>query len=314
MSKLNKDYCSNEIQIFNEISNLKKTLLVAVARIRDKYINMKIYIELNFDSTKNQIELKARKKDFINIMHILNKIFENLIISNIQMNPVSNNKKQDDLQVLDLYKDIRDYISCQICLEPLNEKNLIKLALCGDVYCKECIKNSIILQINAQPVAELPIKCSLCNEVILNADIFRLFRQNERKFLFYQLTKYFMTKKNFDRDLNWCENPNCQFLYRKNQFIEIHSIIRNCPNCLKTFCLLCSSELIDDYHNQKCKTLLLKNLDINNRKWVIKNTTNCPKCNQIYEKSLGCNHMICKKCIPEIHFCYICGRILDKNK
>jgi len=314
------------ISIFNDLSYFKKTILNAVNHIRTKYIKSSIYIELVYDTSKNNLEIKARNKDFNEIISMFNQIFRNFILSNIQLNSFNNeldgSNKNDILIKEDKnytqfykYKDKKENSLCQICLENLSDKDIIKLSFCGCIYCKECIKNVILVQINSQPVADLPLKCSICSNIILNQDIFKLFNQNERKFLFYQLTKYYMTKENKNKDFCWCENPHCQFVYKKSQYIQTNSNnIRNCPNCLKTFCLLCSNELRDNIHNQECKMVILKNLDINNRNWIIKNTNNCPKCNQIYEKSDGCNHMICKKCVPEIHFCYICCSILDSKE
>ena len=300
--------------MFNQIKNFKKNIMISVNLIRKKYVKQKVYLEINYNMQKNIIEIKARTKDFENINSYLNQIFENLIIQIIESNSLYDTTKKGDLLHLEHYRDSKDNICCQICLETVNEKNLVKLSFCGDIYCRECIKNLILMQINAQPKADLPIKCSICDDIILNSDIFRLFKQNELKFLFYQVTKYFMATKNKNNEYSWCENPSCQFVYRNSQYREINTNLRNCPNCLKAFCLLCSSELKDNVHNQECKVLIMKNLDKDIRKWVIKNTNNCPICNEIYEKSLGCNHMVCKKCLPEIHFCYICGEILDRKK
>lgn len=55
----------------------------------------------------------------------------------------------------------------------------------------------------------------------------------------------------------------------------------------------------------------MENIGTKNKDWVEKNTMACPKCGFRYEKSEGCNHMICYKCQPPIHFCYLCGTILD---
>ena len=111
---------------------------------------------------------------------------------------------------------------------------------------------------------------------------------------------------------SWCENPNCEFIYKKIDFIENN--IRICPNCEICYCTLCSTELIGNVHNETCKIQILNKLKNEDAKWVLNNTKNCPKCNQLYEKSEGCNHMVCIKCRPEVHFCFICGLVLDNNK
>ena len=128
--------------------------------------------------------------------------------------------------------------------------------------------------------------------------------------MFYQLTKYFMSLPE-ERLYSWCENSNCQFIYKKSHFSDNNQMFRKCLNCNKTLCILCGTELMGNLHDYQFKTLLLKRLSFDDRSWIIKNTTNCPKCNQLYDKSQGCNHMICSN---EIHFCYICGNILDSFK
>lgn len=145
----------------------------------------------------------------------------------------------------------------------------------------------------------------------MNEDIFSLTTAKEKNYICYQLTKYFINKNNSDV-YSWCENPNCQYIYVKSKYSVLN--VRDCPNCLKTFCILCGTELINNIHNQECRIMLLEKLKKEDKNWILKNTKNCPKCNRIYEKSSGCNHMKCEVCRPEIHFCFICGKILDKNK
>ncbi len=170
MFKVNKN---NEIHIFIESSNIKKDVLKAVNQIRSKYVQEKIYLEMTYDTAKNTIEIKARKKDFNDIVKIFNEIFKNLILSTIQFNTTNSELNGDKCSNIDLYKESKESISCQICLETLSDKNLFILSYCGDVYCKECIKNIVLVQINAQPVADLPLRCSICQDTILNSD--RLF-------------------------------------------------------------------------------------------------------------------------------------------
>jgi ariadne-1 len=215
--------------------------------------------------------------------------------------------------VYSLYNINNNYERCEICWENLSERNIFRLGLCGDVYCRECIRNQIISNVNNQPCADIPLKCIKCKELILNRDIFELFKHSEMNFIFYQLTKYFMSTPEGE-DYSWCENPDCQFIYKKSSYENHNSTIRDCPNCDKSFCLLCCSELTGNLHNENCKIMILKRLNAENRNWVIKNTKNCPKCNQIYEKSEGCNHMTCTRCRPAVHFCYICGEVLSSEK
>jgi len=202
---------------------------------------------------------------------------------------------------------------CKICLGDLKNTNIFSLSLCGDKYCKDCIKSYITFQVNSLPIIDLPLRC-LCTEIILNSDIMNLFSKAEMDYILYQVTKTFMTMQEKNGTFSWCENPECSFIYNKRQYKEYNTTIRNCPNCFKTYCVLCSNEIINNTHNSECKELILNKFSEADRKWLKNNTMNCVKCNFLYEKSQGCNHIVCKKCKPEVHFCFLCGRIIDKDK
>ena len=97
-------------------------------------------------------------------------------------------------------------------------------------------------------------------------------------------------------------------------FINSDETTRECPNCKKTYCINCCKEIYDIHFDKDCITTLYNRTTKNNRQWLSKNTQTCPKCNSVYEKSDGCNHMICSKCRPVVHFCYICGAKLKQEK
>ncbi len=67
-------------------------------------------------------------------------------------------------------------------------------------------------------------------------------------------------------------------------------------------------------HRLQCGKKVLSRVSKRDRNWIEKNTVGCPKCGFCYEKSEGCNHMICSKCQPPVHFCYLCGSGLDPRK
>ena len=220
----------------------------------------------------------------------------------------SNLKKQELNSRVSIKSVKNQNTICVICLEDLLQNNIFTLTLCGHNFCKECLQSYIKSQINSIPIIDLPLSCVTCKQVILNTDIFNLFLKAEIDYILYQLTKTFMTNKLNSDKFNWCENPDCSFIYNKRQLNEYNLTVRNCPNCNKTYCTLCTIEIINNSHNQECKQIILNKFSEEDQKWLRKNTINCVKCNFVYEKSEGCNHMICKKCKPEVHFCFLCGK------
>lgn len=49
-----------------------------------------------------------------------------------------------------------------------------------------------------------------------------------------------------------------------------------------------------------------------NRAWLSFHTTRCPHCGASVEKSHGCNHLTCVRCL--VHFCHLCGQRLNPAK
>ena len=201
---------------------------------------------------------------------------------------------------------------CEICLEEFNNKdnnNYIQLKICGHYFCVECLKMQILNDIKY--LKNIPLTCIKCKTYISNNDIFELFIEDTEDYnnLTRSLINCFMLK---NKNFNWCPNfrKNCLYVYNKNNYPGKTNI--NCPNCLCKICLLCN-EIIDlnKEHNKNCKKKLFSKLNKEDRKWLIENSKNCPICNTPYEKTNGCNHMTCIICDPQIHFCYICGTILN---
>ncbi len=201
---------------------------------------------------------------------------------------------------------------CEICLEEFNNKNnnnYIQLKICGHYFCVECLKMQIINDIKY--LKNIPLTCIKCKTYISNNDIFEIFIEDTEDYnnLTRSLINCFMLK---NKNFNWCPNfrKNCIYVYNKNNYPDKNII--NCPNCLCKICTICN-EMIDlnKEHNKNCRKKLFSKLNKEDRKWLIENSKNCPICNTPYEKTNGCNHMTCIICNPQIHFCYICGTILN---
>ncbi|KAL7665881.1 RBR-type E3 ubiquitin transferase [[Candida] zeylanoides] len=115
----------------------------------------------------------------------------------------------------------------------------------------------------------------------------------------------------------WCPAPDCihlvELLYPDSDLLaaeakspqgSLNVPIVQCPDSHE-FCYSCSYE-----NHLPCPCWLAKlwikkcNDDSETANWLDANTQACPKCDASIEKSGGCNHMTCKKCLFD--FCWIC--------
>lgn len=110
-----------------------------------------------------------------------------------------------------------------------------------------------------------------------------------------------------DKDLQVNGNLNDNLIHEKRHKQDFNLFHITNVVCLDNheFCYTCQREnhlpcpcSIVDLWIQKCKD------DSETANWIQANTQACPKCDSLIEKSGGCNHMTCKKCLYE--FCWIC--------
>ena len=213
---------------------------------------------------------------------------------------------------------------CEICLEKFDNNynnNYFKLKLCGHKFCFDCLKMQICNSLQLNTANSIPIKCVKCNTIITNNYIFEIIIPHtpEYEFIMNKLITIFMIKNSAQNNYNsqkkyyWCPNKieNCNYIYN-SQMKEMGETNMTCPNCSCKICLLCN-DILDPYvpHNPDCQSKLYSQISDKNRKWILKNSKDCPMCHTVYEKNQGCNHMTCTICHPVTHFCYICGNILN---
>ena len=281
-------YLENLLQEKVIYSIRKKEEKLSLKYLIKKFSKLKIGLLITKNDI-NDIKLEFRKKYLIYVKKIL--------------------KGENKIKNLNRYNKI-----CEICLEKFNNiknNNYIQLKICGHYFCVECLKMQIINDIKY--LKNLPIKCIKCNTFISNNDIFELFidQTEDYNYITRSLINLFMLK---NKNFNWCPNyrKNCLYIYNKNNYEDKNLI--TCPNCDCKICLICNQIIeIDKEHNKDCKKKIFSKLTKEDRKWLIKNSKNCPICNTPYEKTNGCNHMTCVMCNPQIHFCYICGTILNSE-
>ena len=289
------DYFSNlqkEKIIFNLKGKEDNLLLKTICR----KVNQKQIVMLVSKNEQGEKQLEFRKKYFD-------------IISKLLFQQKGKGKKK--------IKSTR----CEICLEKFdneNNNNYFKLKLCGHKFCIDCLKMQICDSLKSTSINSLPIKCVKCNIIITNKDIFELIIPNtpEYNFIIDKLITIPTIKNSSDPNFKkyfWCPNKkaNCNYIY-SSKMKELGESVMTCPNCNCRICLLCNDILDpDNPHNPDCQSKLYSQLSDKNRKWILKNSKDCPMCHTVYEKNQGCNHMTCTLCHPPTHFCYICGNILN---
>ena len=281
-------YLENLLQEKIIYSIRKKEEKLTLKYLVKKFSRLKIGLLITKNDI-NDIKLEFRKKYLTNVKKLL--------------------KGENKIKNLNPYNKI-----CEICLEKFNNiknNNYIQLKICGHYFCVECLKMQIVNDIKF--LKNLPIKCVKCNTFISNNDIFELFidETEDYNYISRNLINLFMLK---NKNFNWCPNyrQNCLYIYNKSNYQGKNLI--TCPNCNVKICLICDQIIeINKEHNKNCRKKILSKLTKEDRNWLIKNSKNCPICNSPYEKINGCNHMTCMICNPQIHFCYICGEILNSE-
>ena len=268
-----------------------------------KKVNQKQIVMLVSNNEHGAKQLEFRKKYFDYITELFQK-------------KKSKNKKRYQIKST----------KCEICLEKFDNKynnNYFKLKLCGHKFCMDCLKMQISNSLRLTSANNIPIKCIKCNTIISNSDIFEIILPNTHEYecIMNTLITLFMLKNSAQANLNlqkkyyWCPNKkeNCNYIYN-SQLKEMGETNMTCPNCSCKICLICN-DILDPYtpHNPNCQSKLYSQLSDKNRKWMLKNSKDCPMCHNVYEKNQGCNHMTCTICNPPTHFCYICGNILNDS-
>ena len=124
--------------------------------------------------------------------------------------------------------------NCTICMSEIKEKYTL---ICGDFFCRECIKDTILSAM--KEISNLDrLSCPTCNELIEENTIKKLISEEE-----FNKYKNLMMKiiglKNKDKDLVPCPYPDCPGWAKENQSnnnIVIcqyeHTFCKKCQNVL----------------------------------------------------------------------------------
>ena len=195
--------------------------------------------------------------------------------------------------------------NCTICMSEIKEKYTL---ICGDFFCRECIKETILTAM--KEISNLDrLSCPTCNELIEENTIKKLL--SEEEFNKYQTLMIKITGlKNKDKDLIPCPFPDCPGWAKENQSSN------NIIFCQygHTFCKKCQNVLDINYRqnndDHKC------NEDITDEEYETmaffkenKNYRKCPNCqSMVVREGGGCNNMTCTNVWCGYEFCWICNK------
>ena len=200
--------------------------------------------------------------------------------------------------------------NCTICMSEIREKYTL---ICGDFFCRECIKDTILTAM--KEISNLDrLSCPTCNELIEENTIKKLL--SEEEFNKYQTLMIKITGlKNKDKDLIPCPYPDCPGWARENQSNN------NIVMCQyeHTFCKKCQSVLDinlrqnnNEHHcnenitDEEYETLAFFKENHNYRK--------CPNCqSMVVREGGGCNNMTCTNVWCGYEFCWICNKKYDDS-
>ena len=192
--------------------------------------------------------------------------------------------------------------NCSICLAEIKEKFTL---LCGDFFCRECIRTTILTAMN-EIVNLDKLICPTCHENIEENTVKKLL--SEEEFIKY---KNLVTKItgliNKKKDLIPCPYPDCPGWAKESN----HNIVL-CQNahkfCKKCLCVV-DKEIVQKDNDHTCYENLTKaeseTLEFFKEN---KNYRKCPNCqSMVVREGGGCNNMTCTNIWCGYEFCWICN-------
>ena len=181
---------------------------------------------------------------------------------------------------------------CGICLEITH--HLLALAGCRHSFCHQCWSQYLVANVSVDTT--LPLRCpeTCCSQLVdlVTAAFILLFRHHSNFNTWQTLLK--LTIKALPLYIcHRCHRPS----YLNDR--------THCP-CGELRCLACG---LRDHWPALCPdfalSLQLAKEDLSSRRIEVL-FRSCPRCHECWEKTYGCNHMVCTRC--RTSFCWGCGR------
>eukprot|EP00826_Nyctotherus_ovalis_P032367 TRINITY_DN2608_c0_g1_i1.p1 TRINITY_DN2608_c0_g1~~TRINITY_DN2608_c0_g1_i1.p1 ORF type:complete len:206 (-),score=63.00 TRINITY_DN2608_c0_g1_i1:178-795(-) len=122
--------------------------------------------------------------------------------------------------------------NCAICLENIEDADLIPLDKCEHIFHPDCIRQHMSVEIEAR---KFPLKCPSCSIELTDVDIReQLSAELQDKWQQYSLTKTVDSNPN---EFAYCLTPDCKYVFVWEE--ETCTNDFTCPVCEKRYCLDC---------------------------------------------------------------------------
>eukprot|EP01120_Amphizonella_sp_Union-15-10_P002490 TRINITY_DN1273_c0_g1_i4.p1 TRINITY_DN1273_c0_g1~~TRINITY_DN1273_c0_g1_i4.p1 ORF type:complete len:614 (+),score=95.91 TRINITY_DN1273_c0_g1_i4:141-1982(+) len=188
-------------------------------------------------------------------------------------------------------------MSCLVCMSDL-EKGKARALSCGHIFCNDCWKNYLEVQIKDGNSFNITCMGTQCPSLV-DSDTVHLLVSSS---LYNKYTRFLSKTLVEDNPyLKWCPSVRCKNILRSD---SIHAKLVVC-SCGFKFCFVCGDEAHVPATCVMMKEWIKKSKDDSETfNWLNVNTKDCPKCQSAIEKNGGCNHMTCRNCRHE--FCWLC--------
>ena len=199
--------------------------------------------------------------------------------------------------------------NCSICLQEIKEKFTL---ICGDFFCRDCIRDTIITAI--KEISNLDqLHCPTCKERIEENTIKKLLTDKE-----FQTYQNLITKIEGLKNHHYipCPYPDCPGW--KDDTTNSHINIVYCQY-EHTFCKKCL-EIVDksyrrNHSEHKCYSGITEEEEETMQFFKEnKNFRKCPNCqSMVVKEGVVCNNMTCTNVWCGYEFCWICNRKYDDS-
>lgn len=222
--------------------------------------------------------------------------------------------------------------SCEVCFELQPGSKCIRLKPCEHIFCKNCIRDYLTLNIVNGNIGAIRCMQYDCDSPLSDIQI-RLNVDEE----IYKKYRKFSVKFAIENDPNllYCPREICQSVARIS---SLSPDLCHCENCGFYFCMYCKkayhgvqmcnlkneerAKVIREY--QECsvdrklelekrftKQQLLKWVEDDlSEQWLKACSKPCPNCRAVIQKVDGCNKMMCLNC--NTPFCWLCNVTLSR--
>ena len=308
----NSSNASSEVKVIVNDSNKNKNL-----KKNNKIINYEEEIDKTSIKSNKLLHVFKKAKNFLGLgnknsqkkllyrRNFTDKLGESDTKRTIKKSKTSKEAKIKQKNTI-CYLEKND--NCAICLQEIKEKFTLT---CGDFFCRECIRNTIIIAIKT--IIHLDeLKCPTCNDLLQENAIKKLLTKEE-----FEKYKNLITKieglKNKERIP--CPYPDCPGWAEENQ--SNHNILY----CIKghIFCKKCQKIVDKNFGDKNNKHKCFENISEEENQTMQffkknKSFRKCPNCqSMVMREGGGCNNMTCTNVWCGYEFCWICNRKYDDS-